>query len=163
MHTTIDFPETRLEGLIKSYVKSSYTKEELEVVMNLIKHGSFDGYTEIIINNRLVRIAFEYDGTYHTKFHSLYHKSISDFLYTKLKDRLKNSLARKNNIILIRIPYNAVDYKMKDHKLIQKSIIAEISKRFNLPSIPQFIHNNTDFIQYFKQKALEKKITDWMD
>ncbi len=64
----------------------------------------FDGYaSEIIVNGKKFRIAFEYDGIQHDKYPNYFHKTESDFKKGQRYDEFKNRVAEASQTVLIRL------------------------------------------------------------
>ena len=68
----------------------------------------------------IYNVAFEYDGIQHFQYHPYFHTSYGEFKKQLEKDKIKNILFKKNNIILIRIPYI---YTFKDKNKMKQYIL----------------------------------------
>lgn len=99
-----------------------------EKIMNLLDAGRLNYKREIIFKglhgkkNIPLRFDFaiynqdwqllvllEYDGNQHFNYPNKFHKTQSDFLQAKERDRTKNKFCLLNKIPLIRIPYWALE------------------------------------------------------
>jgi hypothetical protein len=69
-------------------------------------------------------ISIEFDGEHHFRFKGFWNAGRTTLEITQKNDRIKNRYCRKNNIKLIRIPFNMVDR-------IDKIIYNEFRKGFN--------------------------------
>lgn len=63
-----------------------------------------DGNAEINIADKIIKLAFEYDGYQHSEWPNTFHKSIHEFIKQQELDKLKRELCKINNIILINFP-----------------------------------------------------------
>lgn len=105
------FPSVRPDFLI-----NTITGEPLEL----------DGYCEDIPTPIGRGLAFEYDGSQHSKFTPFFHKNPYQFAYQVKKDAIKSQICEKRRILLIRIPsfvaYHDLDryirQKLAQHKLV---------------------------------------------
>lgn len=139
------------------------------------KKMHFDGYTELNINNRRIKLAFEYNGQQHSKFPNHIHpdteEGLRQFKKQQQHDEYKRWLCKRkeNNIILIDFPYD-VDRNMYNSLKIQHYIVNELLKlpQFEhiypkLLKLPQFDHlySNLHQTQVKDKKKVKKKIEGW--
>ena len=96
------------ENLIKTLKKEGYAFE-YQKRFDDFKEKEFDFY----VNNKYI---IEYDGSQHFKYTGSGWDTKEHFERTRKSDLLKNKYCFKNNIPLIRIPYD-VDYTTDDLKL----------------------------------------------
>lgn len=61
---------------------------------------------ELDIYNEELKIAIEYDGLQHSKFIKHFHKTEENFIKRQEYDKLKDTLCKENNVLLIRISHN---------------------------------------------------------
>ncbi len=122
----VKFPTTRLKDVIPNH--------------SGVMH--FDGFAELIINQRKIRIAFEYNGRQHYEFPNQFHKKLKEFLKRKKYDYQKEVICESNNIILIIIPYTISPESMQDYIIEQ----FESKTGLELPKSLKFNHQ-TRFIQ----------------
>lgn len=67
--------------------------------LECMEYLELDGFCE------KYRIAFEYNGLQHEKYIEHFHRNgIQDFFRQQERDRVKNELCKKNDIVLINIP-----------------------------------------------------------
>jgi len=69
------------------------------------KNLELDMYNSTIRTRIGYGLAFEYDGKQHSVYTPIFHKSQADFLYQVKKDRFKDEMCKKMNVLLIRIPH----------------------------------------------------------
>ena len=78
-----------------------------------ISRQTFDGYLELMIRGtdknenlieKLIKIAFEYDGIQHDKYNSDYHYGkIENFYRQRCRDIAKDEISLKNDVIIIKL------------------------------------------------------------
>ncbi len=107
-----------------------------------------DGYREIYIGNKLVKIIFEAMGEQHRFFVEKYHNSQKDLARQKKRDEYLRELCKDEGIILIEIWYNDDVRQYKDLLIKQfykqPKEIGIFNNGYELKNIPQF----TFFIEY---------------
>ncbi|MHA2010197.1 MAG: hypothetical protein ACXADW_16150 [Candidatus Hodarchaeales archaeon] len=94
----------------------------------MIKFGHVDCYCKIDIDERLFKLAIEYQGGQHKRLISKFHNTKDDLKHQKLRDKLKKELCKENEIILLEFPYD-IDKYMKDNIKIQNYIVRELKNR----------------------------------
>ena len=91
----------------------------------------FDGYAEIIIKGKLIKIAFEYNGIQHYEFPNYWFKDTPESYKVWIsyieRDQIKKEIGKSNNIILIEFPYY-LDLALEHPNKIRSYII----KKFEL-------------------------------
>jgi len=92
-----------------SFLKNPVTGRYLEL----------DGYASHIVTPLGTGLAFEYDGEQHSRYNSHMHKrGPAEFEYQVKKDSFKDSMCKKNGVMLIRIPhfvhYNDLERYIKE-------------------------------------------------
>ena len=60
---------------------------------------------ELDLYNAELKLAIEYNGIQHYMFSKYFHRTESDFLKQKSRDKLKKRLCRKHGVKLIVVPY----------------------------------------------------------
>jgi hypothetical protein len=101
-----------------------------------------DGYGEIYIGNRLVKIVFEAMGKQHRFFVDKYHKSQKDLDHQKKRDTYLRAILKDKGIVLIEFWYDDVVTQYKDllinqfHK--QTKELGIFNSGYELKNIPQF-------------------------
>ena len=103
----------------------------------------FDGYSEIIIDEKVIKLAFEFNGYQHYIWPNIYHKTEKEFIQQQQLDTYKKRLCIENMIILIIFPYN-ISLRMNEPKKIQDYIIKEFRSKTGIEL--------SDIIQYDYQK-----------
>lgn len=86
----------------------------------------FDGYAEIVISGKLIKIAFEYDGIQHYEFPNYWFgnsiRGYRSWLKYIERDQVKKEICKLNDIYLIEIPYY-IDFTLEHPEKIQSYII----------------------------------------
>ncbi len=141
------FPETYLRDLNLEYKKMDIdldlSKENGKIKfigyrVNFCNSGlfgiyegkmRFDGYAEIAINGKLIKIAFEYNGIQHYEFPNYWFGDSKDGYLAWLKyierDQIKKEICKLNNIYLIEIPHY-IDRTLELTEKIRSYIISQI-------------------------------------
>lgn len=98
-----------------------------------------DGYAEINIYGRVIKLAFEYNGYQHYEWPNVFHKTIHKFIEQQNRDTLKKKICEDNGIILIEFPYKTSP-RMKEPEKIQKFIVSKFENKtgIKLPKLPQY-------------------------
>ncbi|MHA1894128.1 MAG: hypothetical protein ACTSX4_06485, partial [Candidatus Helarchaeota archaeon] len=139
---SIEFPTTMICDVLKCTNIINIPNKFKELHIELMH---FDGYSKILFNNILYKIAIEYNGIQHYIFPNWYHKNTSEgyvkFLLQKLRDEFRRWICGQTNIILIEFPYD-VDERMRHPKKIQRFIINELRNKLKIryDNIPLFDH-----------------------
>jgi len=153
-----DFPKTQLSEVIRLDNEETLRETGLEALSNLIKYGHFDGYAELKLNGKSLKLAFEYNGPQHYRFPNHVHKTKEKFIYQQLLDQLKKKLCdlEENNTILITFPF-CIDENMKNPEIIQNYIIKEFNMKtgISLTNLPKFNHKTFVFGQYRLDRFLK--------
>ena len=154
-----DFPKTQLSEVIRLDNDETFRETELEALSNLIKYGHFDGYTELKLNGKSLKLAFEYNGPQYYRFPNHVHKTKEKFIYQQLLDQLKKKLCdlEENNTILITFPF-FIDENMENPEIIQNYIIREFNMKtgISLTNLPKFNHKTFVFGQYRLDRFLKE-------
>ena len=91
----------------------------------------FDGYNEsVVINNRVFKVACEFDGRQHDEYPNYYHNSLEEYEYARKNDKRKNKHAKDHKTILIRIK-EIYGFNKKCFEENPNEVIKEIIKQFN--------------------------------
>lgn len=125
------------EGVTRLYMEKIFNNKFPEITLNRAlgtpghKGGGlkFDGYNNSVkVNNKIFKIAFEYDGIQHDNFPNQVHgDNIKRFLLQQARDNMKLRIALDNNVILIKIKeVNGFDRYHLD--LIQYEIIKQFEQ-----------------------------------
>ncbi|MHA2398428.1 MAG: hypothetical protein ACXADU_06020 [Promethearchaeota archaeon] len=75
------------------------------LILNYKGNMHFDGYSKILINGEVIKLAFEYNGRQHYDFPNAYDSTYQKFLKRQERDLKKIELCKENDIILIIIPH----------------------------------------------------------
>lgn len=59
---------------------------------------------ELDMYSEQLKLAVEYDGIMHRRFHPSFHRTEADFLYQQAKDRWKDERCREVGVTLVRVP-----------------------------------------------------------
>ena len=81
---------------------------------------------ELDCYNDELKLAVEYNGIQHYKFTPYFHKNYEAFQNQKYRDYMKQDLCKKNDIVLITVPYTVSNGKIKQYlvdKLIENKYI----------------------------------------
>ncbi|MBY8983398.1 MAG: hypothetical protein KGD57_10635 [Candidatus Lokiarchaeota archaeon] len=119
------------------------------IIPNETSYLKVDGYGEIYIGNRLVKIIFEAMGRQHRFFVEKYHKSQKDLERQKRRDQYLRDICKDEGIVLIEFWYNDVVTTYKDLLINQfykqTKELGIFNNGYNLQNIPQFtsrvLHN----------------------
>lgn len=131
---------------------ASYGEKVMEQIVNKIFNNKFEKIRpdwlrnsitkspmELDLYNDELKIAFEYQGKQHYQFIKYFHREESKFIEQQKRDLEKKELCKKNNVLLIDIPYTL---KFED---IQKYIIDECEKNsINVPNYKPIDINKLD-------------------
>jgi hypothetical protein len=91
-----DLFDQEFKSIRPKFLKNPATGRNLEL----------DGYCEDIETPMGTGLAFEYDGSQHSKFNSHFHPNgVSEFKYQIYKDKWKDMQCKNKGILLIRIPH----------------------------------------------------------
>jgi len=87
----------------------------------------WDGYnSKVKVNDRVFRIAFEYDGIQHDRFPNPFHKSVEDFERQQESDKMKNNIAKDEKFKTIIIRLKSVNgFDRKDIHRFQREIMSQ--------------------------------------
>ncbi|MFX1575032.1 MAG: hypothetical protein ACFFB0_20025 [Promethearchaeota archaeon] len=125
------FPET---PLIKAY----------NILANEGGRLKFDGFNgHVVINGKIFKIAFEYDGEQHDKYPNAFHKNYEEFLIQRNRDEIKKKIAENHDTVIIRLKkVNGFDYH--NTKSFQKEIIKQFyeAKNIKLKNIKKYIYDS---------------------
>ena len=140
--------EGQYEHICRWYFKQIFKNPfEKTVISTIIKDTKrnmhFDGYSEIIIDEKVIKLAFEFNGYQHYIWPNIYHKTEKEFIQQQQLDTYKKRLCIENMIILIIFPYN-ISLRMNEPKKIQDYIIKEFRSKTGIEL--------SDIIQYDYQK-----------
>lgn len=79
-------------------------------LMNPVTHQPL----ELDCYNEELRIAIEYNGKQHYEYNKYMHQNSKDKFYNQqYRDIIKQDLCKKNNVVLITVPYNVPEHKIK--------------------------------------------------
>ncbi|TFG21635.1 MAG: hypothetical protein EU529_12960 [Promethearchaeota archaeon] len=152
------FPKTQLSKVIRIVNEKMYNETELDILNRLIKYGHFDGYAELKLNRKSIKLAFEYNGPQHYRFPNHVHKTKEKFNYQRFLDQMKQKVcdAEENKIVLIVFPF-FIDERMDNPEIIQNYIVKEfnIKTGIDLVDLPKFNHKTYVFGQYKLDKYLK--------
>jgi hypothetical protein len=106
--------ESACRDIFEELFQTPFIKRRLECMEYL----ELDGFCE------KYRIAFEYNGLQHEQYIEHFHRNgIQDFFRQQERDRVKNELCKKNDIVLINIPSR---YTYTDLKKLKEFIVEEL-------------------------------------
>ena len=110
--------ETECRNVVENLFKRPFPKARPNILKNPISNLNleFDCYNEEL------KIGVEYNGIQHYKYVPHFHRTKDSFQNQKYRDHIKKDLCKKNNIILIEVPYNVKIENIKSY------IITELKK-----------------------------------
>ncbi|MBA7512297.1 hypothetical protein ES705_06724 [subsurface metagenome] len=119
--------EGKYEKICRWYFEQIFNKKFEKIALNSliedsIRNMHLDGYAEIYINGKIIKLAFEYDGYQHYEWPNTFHKNKTEFIRQQELDKLKKELCKTNNIFLINFPFKKCP-RMNKPKIIQSYII----------------------------------------
>ena len=105
----------------KRVLESIFGKPFVSVRPNFLKNRAIQSHHNLELDcfNQELGIAIEYNGQQHYKFTPFFHKNKEAFQNQQYRDYIKKDLCKKNNIILIEVPYT-VPFNKIEHYLIDK-------------------------------------------
>ena len=112
--------ESKFEKIRPDFLRNDKTGRNLEL----------DGYNPNIITPIGSGLGFEYNGEQHYKYVDVFHKSIDDLTRQQERDALKIRLCKKNETVLITIPYTVKSNGLESfiiRKLIENGLHYYIS------------------------------------
>ena len=134
----------KYERICRCYFELIFKKKFRKISLSkLIKESNrkmhLDGYAEINIHGRMIKLAFEYNGYQHYEWPNVYHNTIHKFVEQQNGDTLKKKICEDNGIILIEFPYK-ISPRMKEPEKIQKFIVSTFENKtgIKLPKLPQY-------------------------
>jgi hypothetical protein len=117
--TTESKGELECKNVLESIFNKPFNKSRPNFLKNVISGNNL----ELDCFNEELGIACEYNGRQHYEFVPYFHRNKETFQNQQYRDHMKRDLCRKNNIILIEVPYTI---KIKD---IRKYILKELNQR----------------------------------
>ena len=119
--------EGKYEKICRWYFEQIFNKKFEKIALNSliedsIRNMHLDGYAEICIDNKIIKLAFEYDGYQHYEWPNTFHKNKTEFIRQQELDKLKKELCKTNNIFLINFPFKKCP-RMNKPKIIQSYIV----------------------------------------
>ena len=102
-------------------LESIFKKPFVSVRPSFLKNRAIQSHHNLELDcfNQDLRIAVEYNGQQHYKFTPFFHKNREAFQNQQYRDYIKKDLCKKNNIILIEVPYT-IPFNKIEHYLIDK-------------------------------------------
>ena len=113
--------ENSLRSVMRAVFKCNFPPKTLRKAINIpVQKGGnlkYDGFNNnVVLQEKSFKIAFEYDGLQHDCYPNSFHRSITQFEKQKKNDLKKNSLSKKNNVLLIRIKaINGFKYRTRNN------------------------------------------------
>ncbi len=132
------------------------------IISKETRYLKMDGYAEIFLGGRLIKVIFEAMGEQHRFFVEAFHKSPKDFRNQKERDEYLQDVCRDEDIILIKFWYDD-DVSQYKNLLIrqfyrQTKELGIFKDGYSLKNIPQFtsriIHNKFLGATQTNQKSL---------
>lgn len=108
--------EQECKRSIEEIMQKPFTKHRPDFLKNEVtgKNLELDCY------NDELKLAIEYNGVQHYEYTPVFHKNKDSFYNTKYRDKMKETLCRKNGVTLIVVPYTV---KLQDiKKYIQEKL-----------------------------------------
>ncbi len=143
--------EKELNDVIKELFNEKFTKQRPEWLTNL--KGT---RLELDFYNTELGLAFECNGKQHYEYTPIFHSSLADFANDQENDRMKALRCKKNDVILIIIPYTV---KTKD---IRQFIIDQLKLKCIKPTNPNYVTEPDDESEdeYLVKKPKVKEVPD---
>lgn len=98
--------ESRGEQACRNTMEKIYGVPFKNTRPNWLKNDTTGRCLELDCYNEKLRLAVEYDGSFHYKYPNNYHKTYTEFHECQRRDRLKTELCKKQGVDLIRVSYN---------------------------------------------------------
>lgn len=93
------------ESMCRTALKNIFGVEFITTRPDFLKDPSSNNNLKLDFFNKELNIAVEYNGRHHYEYIPQFHVNYKYFQNTKNRDCFKKKLCKKNNIILIIVPY----------------------------------------------------------
>lgn len=93
--------ETVCRETAEKYFNKPFPKQRPLFLLNCITQKPL----ELDCYNEELGIAIEYNGRQHYEYTPMFHKSVDSFRNQQYRDYMKKELCKKNNVVLISVPY----------------------------------------------------------
>lgn len=113
--------EIECRRVLEKIFKLPFPKKRPSFLQNTVINNGYN--LELDCFNQDLKIAVEYNGRQHYDFIPFFHKNKDAFQNQQYRDYLKKSLCKKNNIILISVPYTV------KHKHIESFLIKQLKSK----------------------------------
>jgi hypothetical protein len=97
--------ESKGERMSRVAAKKIFGVDFIKIRPDILKNNVTNHNLELDLYNEELKLAIEYSGRQHYKYVPFFHKNYEDFLNQKYRDEIKKMLCKKNDIMLIEIPY----------------------------------------------------------
>jgi len=97
--------ESKGERMSRAAAKKIFGVDFIKIRPDILKNNVTNHNLELDLYNEELKLAIEYSGRQHYKYVPFFHKNYEDFLNQKYRDEIKKMLCKKNDIMLIEIPY----------------------------------------------------------
>lgn len=105
--------ETECRRVLEMIFEKPFPKCRPEFLKNEVTGGKHN--LELDCFNEDLRLAVEYDGIGHYKYTPYFHRNYEAFQTQRYRDWMKDELCKKNNVILIRVPYTVKNGDIKNY------------------------------------------------
>lgn len=134
--------ESRGEGFVRTYLEDNNILYKNKIT---VYYNDYKFVPDFILEDR--KIWIEYNGQQHYELIEIFHKSIDTFIHQIKRDRMVREYCKKNDILLIEIPYTVNTKENVDNFLnnILKNLSIDCIEEINVNSLKLYKLDDTGF------------------